>query len=178
MIIEHLPQFMQDIEEFKKLFYIEENIFAELKKAYQKYENNLWIETADEDGIVRREKFLGITKPQGDIEERRKVVLSEWSTVLPFNYKSLDDWLLRYLGKDNYTINIDFENYNVNILLSIYVKEYKTYLENTLRYKLPANMVIEIGVDYNRYRDFKIFTYGQLNEMNITLEELKSTVIE
>lgn len=177
MIIEHLPYFMQEIEELKKLFYIEENIFSDVKKAYEKYENNLWIETADEYGIARREKFLGIVKPQGDIEERRKVVLSEWSTVLPFNYKSLNDWLLRYLGEHNYTINIDFENYIVNILLSLSVKEYKSYLQKTLREKIPANMIIEIDIDYNRYRDFKKFTYGQLKEMNITLGEMKSSVL-
>ncbi|HIT73811.1 MAG TPA: DUF2313 domain-containing protein [Candidatus Fimicola cottocaccae] len=177
MLIEHLPSFMADIDEFKKLFNVEEEIFSELYNAFKKYENNLWIETADDEGIKKREKFLGIDKPYGTLEDRRKVVLSEWSGVLPFNYYTLDKWLSSYLEKYNYTIEISFDEYKLYVLLSLSVKEHETYIKNALRKKIPANMIIEIGIDYNRYRDFKKFTYGQIKDSGITLGEMRESVI-
>ena len=87
-------------------------------------------ETADDEGIKRREKFLGIDKPYGTLEDRRKVVLSEWSGVLPFNYYTLDKWLSSYLEKYNYTIEISFDEYKLYVLLSLSVKEHETYIKN------------------------------------------------
>ena len=72
MLIEHLPPFMRDFEEFKKLFDIEDSVLDELKTTYKRHEDNLWIQTADEYGIKRREKLIGIEKPEGDLEDRRK----------------------------------------------------------------------------------------------------------
>ena len=37
MLIEHLPPFMRDFEEFKKLFDIEDSVLDELKDTYKRH---------------------------------------------------------------------------------------------------------------------------------------------
>ncbi len=177
MLIEHLPPFMRDFEEFKKLFDIEDSVLDELKDTYKRHEDNLWIQTADEYGIKRREKLIGIEKPEGDLEDRRKVVLSEWSSILPFNYETLNQWLLRYLDKDNYTIEIDFPNYKVTLMLSLFVMAKREYIKKSLRKKLPANMIIEVDIDYNRYLDFRSFTHSDIKNRKIKIKNMKDTIL-
>lgn len=139
----HLPDFVSSLKEFEEL---DKTISIELdllRTKIEQLQNNQFIYLADEQGISRFEKMLGIQKVD-DIESRRLNILMKFNSQLPFTYRWLVNFLNTTLGQDKYQITLYPEDYH----LVINVADDKSHLIDTLtkdlRAKIPANLLLTI----------------------------------
>ena len=137
----YLPGYLKDFKELKALFEAEKSEFQMLDINQNNLLNDLFIDTASENGVSRFEKLLGITDTSGDLERRRATVLAKWWNIAPYTMRSLKNRIITIQGNDN--VRLEFDNED------IYVLHVTTHLEKTnqindliyiLQTMCPANM--------------------------------------
>ena len=81
---------LRNLKEFKEIAKSEEPEVKRLLEEIDTTLDNLFIETADEYGIKRFEKMMGITPSEGDtLETRRFKALLKWSDKVPYTEEVL-----------------------------------------------------------------------------------------
>nr|WP_301906755.1 putative phage tail protein [uncultured Anaerostipes sp.] len=165
--ITHLPDFLREYREMKVLC-----------KQYDRWIDRIWglvdelycnqfIPTATETGISRYEKIFGITKKDTDtLEERRFNLMLAVTQQLPYTYANLILKLNTLLGSKGYSIDLINEEYRIEIRVALNVKDREESVLKLLRRELPANMIIDVDLDYNDHKALERFTYDQLAEWN------------
>lgn len=164
-LLSYLPPFMQNFREIKSVFEAED---VEFKSAWQELEKaflNSSLITADESGIARREQMLGI-QPKADetLDERRFTILSRINARTPFTEKMLLSQLENLCGAGNYSVEIDCDEYMVNVLVGLVAKNSFNDVADLLERFVPANMVINLGLKYNRHNMFTAKTNNELKQ--------------
>ena len=105
-LINYLPEFLRDIREYKAI--LTDGVEPEIVNLYQAIENalnNQFIQDADEYGVSRWEKILGITyKSDYTLDERKFAILTKINEHLPYTTKSMEKRLESLCGKDNYSV--------------------------------------------------------------------------
>ena len=81
---------------------------------------------------------------------------------LPYTYANLMIKLNTLLGDDGYTLDLINEEYRIEIRVALHVKDKEESVMNLLRRELPANMLIDLDLDYNDYATLEEFTYDDL----------------
>lgn len=175
-LISYLPPFMQKFKEIAAAFKAED---AEFKKAWEAVNSSfldLCLLTATEFGIARREKMLGIQpKELESLDGRRFTVLSKSNVQTPFTRIMMYKQLETLCGKGNYSIEIDYEAYTVNVLVGLVAKNSFDDVADLLERFIPANMVINLGLKYNRHNMLKTSTNEQLKQY--THSQLRNEVL-
>ncbi len=104
---------------------------------------------ASEYGISRYEKILNI-KPEGSLEDRRRIVYSLWNKQIIWTHRTLGDWLDMYAGVGEYQINLDYDKYQIIFNIRMFENIDVNYVIKTLRYEiLPANLLIRINIFFD-----------------------------
>ncbi len=148
-LIEYMPPFLKDIREFNKIFDAEDIELEELDYNVKKMLTEVIVKTADSYGLDRYEKIYKINNISNNIEIRRINILNKLNDILPFTLKWLYNKLEEALGKGNFNIDIDYDNYSIKItILGLSMEIADIYREN-LRQQLPANMVITFELQIN-----------------------------
>ena len=174
----HLPEMMKELKEFQKLGKVEGVFLEESAAAKDCLEKNQWILTAERSGLLRLAKMMGLLGAEVmETEVLREVILSRWSSRSPYTQFHLMDWLDGCLGKDAYQMYLDRERYELQLVLELWVKEKKDFLKKHLRKIIPANLILDVGLNTNTHGDLKVMTYGQMTELGwiygqIALEDL------
>ena len=158
---EHLPSFLKKFRELDKLLEAEKPEFQLLVHNGLKLLNNLFILTADEDGLERFEKILKIYPSADDtVETRRKTVMVQWYTKDVYTLKTLRNRIEMLQGNDNVQIVWDDED---NFLLHITTRlDYKGQVD-TLAWILECMLPAEVAYDsFNRieFEDSVTLFYG------------------
>ena len=143
-LIEYLPNFMQDIKEFKELFSAEDIEIEQLKIAIEKIFSEIIVKTAEGYGLDRYEKIYQINAESDLLEARRLKILLKINDKVPYSYKWLVNTLDTILGENNYKINIDYANYKIVISIVYLFGDIANILKRDLREQLPANLVRNI----------------------------------
>lgn len=142
-LIEYLPPFMQSFGELQEIMRVEDKWMDKLQAGIEKIYDNAFIEDCDEYGIRKYESMLGILPgPQDKLEVRRRRVLAEWNTVMPYTYGTMLRQLNVLCGVNNYDIDSDLENYRISI--SIYERDDVSEIERVLDRILPQNIWYEV----------------------------------
>lgn len=151
-LVSYLPSFLREYEETKAAFEAENPELELLWQEAAKVLNSSFIDRADEYGIRRFEKLLGILPdPDSDLEARRSIVLSKWLSKLPYTYRML----LKQLGiicGDDFSVTKRFEaDYFLRVVT--HLRDYGKSLEvkKLLDEMIPAN----IRLDYYNSVTFK-----------------------
>lgn len=174
-LVSYLPPFLADFKEIHLTLEAENPEFVLLWKAADKVLQNEFIATADESGILRFEKLLGIYPETGDsLEVRRARVQNRWFTALPFTLKAFIKKTAELLGGDhNFSIQADFKN-SYGMMLVVYsiddsrVEELKYLISSMVPVNIAADIIFESG-----HRGF-VFFGGLLNEADlIEIRQLK-----
>lgn len=158
-LIKYLPLFVAEYEEIQEITESENPEFRLAIKKVTQAKDNQFIISADEEGISRFERFLGVRpKDKANLEDRRKEILARWNDVSVYTYKGLILRLNQLLGVGNYEIYPRFDNYELEL-------EYrnKTGFEDYIREIIPANIALKTQVAV--LTDVKIataFTSGEL----------------
>ena len=142
-LMSYLPPVLQDVREIQVTFNAEDPEFQLVFDTSELVLNNLYIKTADIDGIARFEKILGIRPSENDtLETRRFRVLSRWNDRIPYTWKALLEKLDTLCGEGNYTISLDNDIYTLNV--ETHLGEFGTVDELNIMLKeiIPCNLVI------------------------------------
>lgn len=148
-LIKYLPEFLQEIREFKELFAAEDIELEKLQKAVDSIEKEVIVNTAESYGLDRYEKIYNIKKTSDDVDVRRFNILSKINNRVPFTLKWLDNKFKQLAGEGNYIINVDYANYKITISIAYLFGDIADTLKKELRSLLPANMIIQINLFSN-----------------------------
>ena len=165
-LVSYLPPYLREYEKETVAALRAENPEFDLAwEAADRVLRNGFIETADEYGISRFEKMLGISPGISDTLEMRRVrVQNRWFTALPYTERVLYERLTEILGGEHF-FSLWIEGYD--LVLTIYATDEVRYEE--VRYLLdmmaPVNMAIEIV--YETAVEGRLFYGGVMFEGNI-----------
>lgn len=137
-------------------------------------EKDLFIGTATENGIARREKLYSIIPKDTDtLDDRRYRVLAKENSEIPYTIRSLKRKLETLCGENGVTIELTEEKITVKVALAK-----KGMYEDTakmLEEIVPLNIIANCLQMYNTYEILKSYTYGQLS--NKTYAGLRNEVL-
>ena len=158
----YLPPFMQKYKEPVAALKAEEPEFQLIWKAADRVLYNHFISTADECGISRFEKLLGIFPSSEDtLESRRERIQSRWFKSIPYTLKTLINKLITLCGDRDFTIKADFsESYTMILNVSLYIFGQVDELNDILSYMIPQNIVVEVNNTLNYEHSVCIYEAG------------------
>ncbi|NGT65608.1 DUF2313 domain-containing protein [Clostridium perfringens] len=138
----YFPLLYENILEIDTLVEAENSILDKLNAEINRVKDNEYIVTADKETIKRYEILLRITDGDDkDLEFRRQRVLNRLAMNMPFTLRALKQKLNELIGKGNYVVSVDNENYTLivesKILNQVWFNE--TYI--TINKMKPANIV-------------------------------------
>ena len=142
--------------------------------------NNQWILTAEKSGLLRLARMMGLHGAEVmETERLREEILFRWNSRSPYTLFHLQDWLDGCVGVGGYTVKVQQEQYLLQLVLELCVKEKKAFLEKHLRKIIPANLMLEVWLNVNTHRKLQIMTHGQMKELKwkygqIGLEDLSA----
>lgn len=139
----YLPLFMREYQEIAATLDAENPEFRLIWDATNRVLYNEFIATADEYGISRFEKILGILPYKEDtLESRRSRVFSQWFNEVPYTMKVLIARMIALCGDGNFTITPDFEHYTLIVNVELEMFGQVDELERLFETMIPCNMIV------------------------------------
>lgn len=141
----YLPEFMHDYPEPVAALKAENPEFNIIWKATDRILYNRFISTADEYGISRFEKMLGIHPTSEDnLESRRLRVSNRWLNTIPYTMKALIQKLTLLCRDDDFNLEHNFK-YGYTLTINTNLEEYGKVgeLEQIIDSMIPCNIVVE-----------------------------------
>jgi hypothetical protein len=175
-LYDYLPMLMKSFGEMKEIFKSVQIETDEMENGIRFVLNNAFIETADEYGIAKYEKVLGILpSDDDDLEVRRMRVKIRWNDYLPYTVATLREKLDTICGVGMYTLSMDLENYQIDVLTQLVSPTILDEVTMLLEKILPAEMVYSVGQLFNTWDLFGAYKWGVL--VSKTWDEVKSDEI-
>ena len=152
-LIDYLPPVLQQTREMQAVMEGEQPAVAGLWDAWKTVLDALFVRYANEQGLARWERMLGI-RPRGtdSMEVRRVAVLARLNEQLPFTERTLRLMLDGVCGPGGYTLEIIYWEYRVFVRVHLWEKRAMDEAAALLGRVVPANMVIDLGLRYNTHR--------------------------
>lgn len=152
-LIDYLPPVLQQTREMQAVMEGEQPAVAGLWEAWKTVLDALFVRYANEQGLARWERMLGI-RPRGtdSMEVRRVAVLARLNEQLPFTERTLRLMLDGVCGPGGYTLEIIYREYRVFVRVHLWEKRAVDEAAALLGRVVPANMVIDLGLRYNTHR--------------------------
>lgn len=142
-LLSFLPEFVQEYREIKHIMNSEQPEIQKLEDETEIIKNNQFILSCDIDGIARFENLLGITpKPDDTLNARKSRVITRWNNSIPYTYKGLKEKLNVMCGEGNYLLIPSFNEYGLEIVVSLPLSGQADELDYMLSYMIPANIVV------------------------------------
>ena len=142
-LLSFLPEFVQEYREIKHIMNSEQPEIQKLEDETEIIKNNQFILSCDIDGIARFENLLGITpKPDDTLDARKSRVITRWNDSIPYTYKGLQEKLNVMGGEGNYLLIPSFNEYGLEIVVSLPLSGQADELDYMLSYMIPANIVV------------------------------------
>ena len=168
----YLPDTVKELQEFQKLAEIEGDILTEMADRKNELAENQWILTARRSGLLRLARVMGFSGAEGmETEHLRAEILYQWNSRSPYTYFHLQDWLDACLGEGN--SKVDLQQYRMEVVLKLKVKEKKAFLQKHLRNIIPANLVLQIKLNANTYGTVGRMTHGRMKELGWTYGQIQ-----
>lgn len=175
-ILNYLPPILIEIRELKAIAGVENPILESLWRKIAATLNNQFILTADEEGINRYEKMLGLQVSDSDtLETRIFRVLARYQEQAPYTYRTLKLILDSLLGEENYTMELNAAEKWLAVKIELTVKRQFEAVEETLERMVPQNMILTVELRFNQWSKIKQKTWGEL--LSKTWREVKEEVL-
>lgn len=160
-LVGYLPPFLAEYSEMKETLKAEEPEFTLLWNGADRILKNEFIETADEYGISRFEKFLDILPSSTEsLEARRSTVRTRWFKELPYTLKKFVNKLIILCGSSNFTIVKNFDFYEIKVITNLEMCGNVNDLKHLFDTMLPCNIVIDSKNSVNCVGSGNAFTGG------------------
>lgn len=166
-LLGYLPQFIQEYEEIKEILKSEESEIDALNIETKRLLNNQYIAYCDTLGIRRFEKLLRIRACEGaNLDERIAKVEAVWTDTIPYTYVYLLKRLDTLCGRNGYTSELLHNIYQLNVIISLPKRELQREVISMLKRGVPANIVINVNIDYRTWGEIKTTKWGDLSYNN------------
>lgn len=175
-LVSYLPPFMKSYKEPVAALDAANAEFQIVWKAVDRVLRNRFISTADEYGISRFEKLLGIYPSEDDtLESRRSRVQNKWFDNIPYTMKMLLKRLTILCNSSDFILSHNFtEGYTLRIHTSLELFGQVEELETIIGYMLPCNIVIETINEIENNTKGEFYVHGGVafaQDVYITSEE-------
>lgn len=167
-LVSYLPEFMQSYTEPVVALEGEKPEFDIMWEAVDRVLYNRFISTADEYGITRFEKMLGIyPNITDDLEDRRIRVSNRWFNMVPYTIRTLYHKIKELLGNE-YSFSIR-QDCTTGYQLTVIVFSLKTQLNEEIKYLLDTIVPLNISVNiiYEKVIKGQIYAGGTMSEADI-----------
>ena len=143
MLLEKLPPYLQEIEEYKQICASEATETDIIRNEIMNMHKEFSIFTISEYGVERWEKVLKIPYIKGDsLAVRRERVKTKYLSQLPYTYRSLEAYVSQVSG--DYAINLDADAYTLTIRARVLSFSQSTFLQTELTHIVPANIDLRV----------------------------------
>lgn len=161
-LVTYLPSFMQKYQEPVAALEAENPEFAIAWDGAHRILYNHFISTADEYGIRRFEKMLGISPAEEDtLESRRSRVQSKWFSKLPYTLRILLQKLTVLCGGTGFKVTEYFEEgYTLTLETGLELYGQVEELSDILDTLLPCNMTASVRNTLSGQVTGNIYTFG------------------
>lgn len=182
MLLNYLPKFMQDIEEIKKIMDISQPEIVNIEENIELILKDFFVIDSSEEGTKHYEKIVQIIPKLTDsLEKRQYDILAIYNQTLPFTFETLIEKLNAICGEDGYSIQLLYDKFILNVKLILEKKELFTTVKNLLEWIVPVNLIINLSIDYNVWKDLYKHKWGDIkkyrwNEIKES-KEIKNKVI-
>lgn len=139
-LIEYIPPFLKDVREYNRIFVAEDIELRELDENLKSLITEVIVKTAKSYGLDRYEKIYNIKNTSNNVGARRATILTRMNSRVPFTYKWLYYQLLENFGENGFEINLDYNNYSLEIVIYGLHSEVADIFIQNLYEKLPANL--------------------------------------
>lgn len=157
---------LRELHEFKEIAKAEEPEIIALLMAVDKTLANMYIQTADEDGVARFENLLSIYPSKEDsLDTRRFRVQTKWNDQLPYTERELRNRLTALCGEDGYVLAISYNEYTVDVAVALTNKEALPLVQELLAQIVPCNMAVTARLLYNTYGWLASATHNSLSRL-------------
>jgi len=141
-LISRLPALMQQYDEIQKITDSQNPEFDFIVEAEQLMRKNLYIITAEEHGLMRYEKLLGINPLPGESwQARRNHILVRWNKTTPYTFRFLIG-LLEMMTGGNFEVIPNFDIYEMEIKVFTLDSGILSDLAYIMRHIIPANIAL------------------------------------
>lgn len=145
-LIEYVPTFLKDVRELNQIFNVEDTEIENIRKKVKEILEEIIVKNAKSYGLDRYEKIYSITNKSNSIEARRTNILFRMNFKAPYSYFWLINIFDEAIGKNNYRIILDYENYTLTIEVLEMYKNIAKELKEMLQKELPANLVLNVNL--------------------------------
>ncbi len=166
-LINYMPPFLQGVREYNRIFDAEDIELNNLETNMNLLLTEVIVKLASSFGLDRYEKIYGIKTASENIEARRAAILTKINSRVPFTYKWLYSQLEENFGKNGFKINIDYDNYTIEIVINGIYSEVADILIASFYDKLPANM----------QQSFRLIAKSDYNMGAVVVQEEFDTLI-
>ena len=162
-VLSYLPPVFSEVYEMQAAAQGENSELNLLWQGAEDLMNDQFISSATENGVSRWEKMLLLSPGDTDtLPERKFRVQSAMSGRLPFTIWVLREQLDSLCGADGYELTVDYGNYKVTVLLALAAQNEFDAVTELLQKMLPANLVIEVSVQYRRHSELTAWGHEDL----------------
>ncbi len=152
MLLEHIPEFLREIIEFKKLFSAFDNEIEILSEKGVDVFENQFILSCRKEGLSRFEKILGIESgDETDFEARRRKLILKFNEKLPYTVFRFNESLNFICGEGNYFFVIEHNEYTIVLRILLDNLEILSEVSALVDRMSPANLKVFI-VLFNTHR--------------------------
>lgn len=165
--IDYYPPVLQEVEEFKVIANIIDNEFERLSKANANLLKELFIDTAENEGLLRWEKMLNISvSDYNDFELRRFNILARFI----FEKTNIVESLNALIGEKNYSLNYFDDVFLLETRISIDYSRFSFAIADLLETTVPLNVALNyfylknthLNLSKYTHKDLEKFTFGEL----------------
>ncbi len=141
----YVPPFLLKYKELEQVYNTENIEFKELDTETDNFWDNQFIESTNEKGVARYERMLAIYNIDGTpLRDRRLKVAAKWVDDIPYTMGTLKERLDEFCGKGNYTLNANFDEYELEITVRFSSSVKLEELEHMILYMVPANIHVTL----------------------------------
>jgi len=127
-------------------------------------EDELYLKTAGEAGILRWEQLLGIVPNRAQsLEERRQVILARIGWRIPYNWFAFLEFLTALIGDQN-GFAATLTGFQLEITLKPRWRGFQDAVWELVRQIVPANIAVQMVLVYRRHRELFAMTHRELGK--------------
>lgn len=153
MLIQYLPNFLQEIKDFKEIF-SSLDIEMEIVNNYIEYiVKQSSILNADEDRVAEWENFLRISK-KGDLHQRKLYIIATLTTIGKLNKTKIEEIVNIYTGGGGAIVQFNDSTIIVKVKPPEGVEDFRfPDIERTLNIMKPAHLGLVVTRYYALWSD-------------------------
>lgn len=162
-LINYLPPFMQKYLELRQVMEAEQPEVDDLWTACENALDDQFIMDATTYGVKRWENMLMITPKDTDtLDERKFRILTKLNQELPYTLTKLKEALTTLCGADGFSIDLQPENYHVEVKLALSNQNNYQEVVNLLTKMIPANLTQHVKIMYTRHSVLSAYNHNDL----------------